>query len=440
MHEPAKHTGPNGAAAIRLGVVSTHPFRPLRRRSVLLIWGAGVISDVGTWVQLIVVGSLVARATGSAVYTGLTALAMFTPQGLCAPIGGLLADRFDRRRVFICALLGQAAATSMLAVALAGGSRDPFVLSGIIMLASAAGAIGQPAFSAMLPDLVPPEELMAMVALGIHSWNAGRIVGPLLGTILVTAVGPAWTITFNAATFAGMAVAVSLLRRSFVPPGSEAEGIRERLAEGWQVLQTVAGCRYGIVMIMMLNLTVAPFMGLIPIYARELFDGGTGLAGTFSALQGAGAIIGSLLLTTFVFRLGRARLIVVTAATLVVGFFGWALAPTAWAAGAAVLLLGAATASLFVSASTIIQRDAPAGERGRILSISQAGMGTCYGIGMLWISALGDFTSLREAFLVAACVAGLSALAVGSRVHGWRQVVDGTAVAAQSSELAVAPA
>jgi MFS family permease len=420
--------------------VSSHPFRPLRRRSVLLVWGAGVISDVGTWVQMIVVGSLVASSTGSAVYTGLTALAMFTPQGLCSPIGGLLADRYDRRHVFIAALLGQATATSVLAVTLASGNRDPFVLSGIIMLASAAGAIGQPAFSAMLPDLVPPEELMAMVALGIHSWNAGRIMGPLLGTILVTAIGPAWTIGFNAATFAGMAAAIALLRRSFVPPGSQAEGIRDRLAEGWHVLQTVAGCRYGIVMIMILNLTVAPFMGLIPIYARELFDGETALAGGFSALQGAGAIVGGLLLTTLVVRVGRARLLVVTVALLVVGYLGWALAPTPWAAGAAVLLLGGATASLFVSASTIIQRDAPASERGRILSISQAGMGTCYGVGMLWISSLGDFTSLREAFLVAACVAGLSALVLGSRIADWRQVVDGTAVTDQGSELAVAPA
>ncbi|MEZ5229391.1 MAG: MFS transporter [Acidimicrobiales bacterium] len=76
----------------------SHPFVPLRHRSVRLLWGAAVISDIGTWVQLIVVGSLVAADTGSALKTGLVALATFMPQGIASPVGGLLADRFDRRR------------------------------------------------------------------------------------------------------------------------------------------------------------------------------------------------------------------------------------------------------------------------------------------------------------------------------------------------------
>ena len=80
--------------------MSNHPFVPLRHRAVRLLWGAAVVSDIGTWVQLIVVGSLVASGTGSAIQTGLVALATFMPQGIASPIGGLLADRFDRRRVF----------------------------------------------------------------------------------------------------------------------------------------------------------------------------------------------------------------------------------------------------------------------------------------------------------------------------------------------------
>jgi len=74
------------------------------------------VSDIGTWVQLIVVGSLVARDTGSAVQTGLVALATFMPQGFAAPFGGLLADRHDRRKVFALMLLLQALATGALAV------------------------------------------------------------------------------------------------------------------------------------------------------------------------------------------------------------------------------------------------------------------------------------------------------------------------------------
>ncbi len=392
---------------------------------MLLVWGAGLFSDVGTWVQLIVVGSLVARETGSAVYTGLTALALFTPQGLCAPIGGLLADRYDRRRVFVGALCLQALATAVLAVVLAAGFRQPLLLSAIIVFSSAGGALGQPAYSAMLPDLVPPEELMAMVALGIYSWNGGRILGPLIGTVLVGVVGPAWTVGFNAISFFAMAVAVSLLRRSFIPPGSSSEGVIDRMREGWHAVRRVAGCRYGIVIIMILNLAVGPFMGLIPIYARQVFGGGTGLAGAFSAVQGAGAIAGGLLFTIVAARRGRGHTVQIAVVGLVVAYGVYALAPTTFVAGMAIVCMGAGSASLFTSGMAIVQRDAPAGERGRILSITQAAMGFCYGIGVLWISVVGDWANMRVAFLAACSVAAVLSVVAIAAAPRWRTVLDG---------------
>jgi MFS family permease len=419
--------------------VNSHPFRPLRRRAVLLVWGSGLFSDVGTWVQLIVVGSLVARETGSAFYTGLTALALFTPQGVCAPIGGLLADRYDRRRVFVCALLGQAVATAVLAVALGAGVRQPLILSMIIVFSSAAGALGQPAYSAMLPDLVPPEELMAMVTLGIYSWNGGRIVGPLLGTVLVAVVGPAWTVGFNAITFAAMALAVSLLRRPFLPQPTEAEGIRARLHEGWRALKRVPGCRYGVAMIVILNLAVGPFMGLIPIYARQIFGGGTALAGALSALQGVGAIIGGLAFLALAARFGRARMLVAAGTVLVATYAVYALAPTPAAAAFAIIWMGAGSASIFACAMAIVQRDAPDGERGRVLSITQCSMGFCYGLGVLWISALGDVTNLRVAFFAASVMATSIAVALTRRAPDWREVIDDDqAVLAESPVVATA--
>lgn len=392
---------------------------------MLLVWGSGLLSDVGTWVQLIVVGSLVAKNTGSAVYTGLTALALFTPQGLCAPIGGLLADRYDRRKVFALALIGQALATTVLATALASGVRQPLVLSAIIVFSSAGGALGQPAYSAMLPDLVPPEELMAMVALGIYSWNGGRILGPVIGTVLVALVGPAWTVGFNAITFAAMALAVSLLGRAFMPHGSDGGGVVERMRVGMRALRGVAGCRYGIVMIMVLNLSVGPFMGLIPIYAREVFGGGTGLAGGLSAVQGIGAIVGGLLFTIFAARHGRGHMVLVSVSGLVVAYVVYALAPTTIVAGIAVVCLGAGSASLFTSSMAIVQRDAPHGERGRILSITQAGMGLCYGIGVLWISIVGDWINMRVALLAACIVAAALSATFMMLAPNWRLVLDG---------------
>ncbi|MGZ4701587.1 MAG: MFS transporter, partial [Ilumatobacteraceae bacterium] len=289
-------------------VVTNHPFSPLRHRAVRLLWGAAVVSDVGTWVQLIVVGSLIAASTGSAIQTGLVALATFTPQALASPVGGLLADRFDRRKVFATALMVQAVVTAVLAVTLGLGIRTPAVLILLILLASAAGATGAPAYAAMLPDLVPPEEFLAMVSLGVYSWNSGRIIGPLLGTALVLTIGPAWTIGFNAASFVVLAAAVALVRRSFRPARSDGT-ILDRLTGGFRAARSTPGCWHGIALLVLFNLTIVPFMGLIPIYARAAYGGGTALAGMVASAQGLGAIIGGVTITVIAHRHPRSILV-----------------------------------------------------------------------------------------------------------------------------------
>lgn len=424
--------------------VSNHPFVPLRHRAVRLLWGAAVVSDVGTWVQLIVVGSLIAAGTGSAVQTGLVALATFMPQGIASPVGGLLADRYDRRKVFAAALLAQASVTTVLAIVLGMGVRTPAVLTLLILLGSAAGAIGAPSYAAMQPDLVPPDELMAMVSLGVYSWNSGRIIGPLLGTLLVFSVGPAWTIGFNAFSFVVMAGAVALVRRPFRPHGADGVdgGVRARLVGGWRTLRATPGCWHGVVVLILFNLTVVAFMGLIPIYVRAEFGGGTGLTGAVASAQGIGAIIGGVLITLLAARFRRSFLVGRVIWVLAAGLVVYAVAPnTAWLVASAALL-GAASSSMFITTSAIIQRDAPPASRGRVMSIMQASMGVSYGIGLLFIGSIGDAANLRLAFVVGAVLLLVGFAALTARSRNWRDAIDGDEVLAADTltpaELSVA--
>jgi MFS family permease len=391
---------------------------------VRLLWSAAVVSDIGTWVQLIVVGSLVAAHTGSAVQTGLVALATFAPQSIASPVGGLLADRFDRRKVFAAALMTQALFTTALAVTLGMGVREPAALIVLILLASAAGATGAPSYAAMLPDLVPPEELMAMVSLGVYSWNSGRIIGPLLGTALVLVVGPAWTIGFNAGSFVVLAVAVSLVRRSFRPTPTDGT-ILDRLVGGWRTLRSTPGCFHGVALLVLYNLTIIPFIGLIPIYLRAGYGGGTGMAGAVASAQGVGAIIGGVTVAMLAHRHPRSLLIgrLIVMLSLSLGIY--AAAPNAAWVVAASALLGGSGAGFFIASSAIIQRDAPAASRGRVMSIMQAAMGVSYGVGLLFIGSIGDATNLHLAFGVGAILllVGFGLLTLRSR-H-WRTAVDG---------------
>ncbi len=404
--------------------MTNHPFLPLRHRAVRLLWGAAVVSDVGTWVQLIVVGSLVAASTGSAIQTGLVALATFTPQAIASPVGGLLADRFDRRKVFAAALMVQALVTAVLAVTLGLGIRTPAVLILLILLASAAGATGAPAYAAMLPDLVPPDEFLAMVSLGVYSWNSGRIIGPLLGTALVLTIGPAWTIGFNAASFVVLAAAVALVRRSFRPARGDGT-ILDRLIGGFRTARSTPGCWHGIALLVLFNLTIVPFMGLIPIYARAEYGGGNGLAGMVASAQGLGAIIGGVTITVIAHRHPRSFLIGRLIITAALGLGLYASAPNAAWVICASAFLGGAAAGLYITASTIIQRDSPAASRGRVMSIAQSAQGVSYGIGLLFIGSIGDATNLHLAFGVGAVLLLTGFGLITLRSRHWRAAVDG---------------
>ena len=409
--------------------VTSHPFVPLRHRNVRLLWSAAVISDIGTWVQLIVVGSLIAATTGSAVQTGLVALATFMPQGIASPIGGLLADRYDRRKVFSIALLVQALVTTGLAVALGAGVREPMVLTTFILFASAAGATGAPSYSAMLPDLVPPNELMAMVSLGVYSWNAGRIVGPMLGSVLALTVGPAWTIAFNAATFVVLSLAVTLLRQPFLPHGDGGGTITERLVGGWRTLRTSPGPWHAVTLLVLFNLFIVPFMGLIPIYAAE-FGGGTGVAGLIASAQGIGAIAGGIAVTVLATRTTRANLAAGIGIAVAFGLALYAVAPTVGFVVVVAALLGACGSGVFITGSTIVQRDAPDASRGRVMSIMQAAMGISYGIGLLFIGSIADATHLRLAFGVGAVLMAVGVVTLTRRSPYWRQAFDGDPIPA----------
>jgi MFS family permease len=169
-------------------------------------------------------------------------------------------------------------------------------------------------------------------------------------------------------------------------------------------------------------------MGLIPIYAHAVFHGGTGAAGLIASAQGTGAIAGGITITVLANRFARSMLVGRLAVLLVLSLVAYALAPTlGWAAGCA-CVLGAASSATMITSTSMIQRDAPAHARGRVMSIMHSALGVSYGIGLLFIGGIADLVNLRVAFCVGAALmlAGFSLLVVRSR-H-WRAAFDGDRV------------
>ncbi len=146
------------------------------------------MSNLGSWMQTVALGVLVFARTGQPAWTGLVAAAGFVPIGLLAPVGGALADRLDRRRWLIVTTLAETSFAAVLAVL--AGTRTTTRRGSLVLLSflgGASGAIGFPAYQAMVPDLVPPEDLLGAVSLSSAQFNLGRVIGPALaGLVLLT--------------------------------------------------------------------------------------------------------------------------------------------------------------------------------------------------------------------------------------------------------------
>jgi MFS family permease len=385
--------------------------------------------------QAITVGVLVAKLTGKASATGLVGVAAFATQGIGSPIGGVLADRFDRRKMFMGALFVQTTITAYLALILRDKTPAVGLLAGLIALQGLAGAFGMPAAQSLMPSLVPREELLKAVGLGAVSWNSGRIFGAGLAAMLGLWLSPPWIVAINAATFAFMVVALTTIRGDFRAPHVENRGsFLSQLRTGGRTLWATPGCRWALCAMVFLQLTLVSWVGLIPIFAQERLHGTRGLASMVTTIQGAGAIVGAGFAAWLVARVGRSRAIVSSAVASSLALVGYSQATSRWMAFPFVFVLGMSSVGLFVSIGAIMQRDAPEHARARIISIQTATLGVCYGIGVLSAGRLSDRFGLSVVHAVNGIVFGVGVLGSAYFLRSWWDVVgrgDHTSVRAQ---------
>ena len=224
-------------------------FAPLRHRNYALVWTAGLISNVGTWMETVAVGDLVADRTGQAGWTALVAAAAFLPMGLLGPIGGAFADRLDRRRMLIAMTATQMVCAIALAVLAGTGHATPGAVAVVVFVAGCVAGLGFPAYAAMLPDLVPAKDLLAAMSLSQAQWNLGRVVGPALAGIAIYFGSYTAAFALNAASFAAMLLALRFLRLERRAKPTDDTGLWARIAIGARAARAEPGVRSAILMI-----------------------------------------------------------------------------------------------------------------------------------------------------------------------------------------------
>lgn len=379
----------------RRGLGSIASLRPFHRRQFALVWAAALVSNIGSWVQTVAVGVLITDMTGRAGWTGLVAAAAFLPIGLLSPVGGALADRVDRRRFLLLTTAGETFFAAALAALVATGNARPGLVIVVVLGGGCVTALAIPAFQAILPDLVEPEDLLGAISLSTAQYNLGRVVGPALAGLVLAVGSYSWAFTLNAASFGAVVLALLLVRLPPPPPDTEGGGLWSRIATGARAARAEPGCRTAILIIAVTALLLSPFIALIPAVAIKLFGAGEGGTSVLITAQGVGAVAGALALPSLARRFGRRRVLLADLAVLPVVLVAYAMAPNLAVATGALVAVGAGYIGLLSGLGTVVQLRAPKVVRARILSLYLVALGTIYPLGAVLHGMLGDRLGLR---------------------------------------------
>jgi len=375
-------------------------FAPLRHRQFALLWTGAFVSNIGTWMETVGVGVLVTTETGQAGWAGLVAAAGFVPTAFLAPIGGALADRVPRRQLLLLTTAVQVGLAALLTALTVAGTPSPGVVTLIVLAAGCSLALGFPAYSAMLPDLVPRDDLPGAVALSSAQWNLGRVIGPALAGIVIKLGGYAWALGTNAASF--FAVIVVLLTLRLPRPAVEPRGgLLASIADGARFVRRDRGLRVNAIAMAMTTFVAAPFIALVPAMALEVLHAGAGGTSVLVTAQGVGAVAMGLSVGPLAQRFGARRVLVGSLAVLGPALVVYAFAPSLPASAIAIFVVGAAYLGAFASFTTIAQLRAPGHLRGRVLAVNMVLLGSLYPIGSLVQGAAGDAIGLRTTTAIA---------------------------------------
>jgi MFS family permease len=351
----------------RVRAAASGTFRSLHNRNYRLFFGGQLVSLVGTWMQTVALAWLVLKITHSPAQVGLIVAVQFVPTLLFGIHGGLVADRFDKRRVLLTTqalFLVQAVALS--AVAVAGVATLP-VLYGLALVLGAITAVDNPARQAFVAEMVPSEDVPNAVGLNSAMFNTARIVGPAIGGILIVLVGTTTCFMVNAVSFvAVIAVLVAMRPAEFfrgVPVPRQKGALREGLRYTWEE----PSLRLVMLMVALIGTLAMNFSVLLPVLAKQVFDGSAATFGMLSAVIGVGSLFGALAVASR--GTPTVRVLSGAAAVFGVAMLLDAVAPTLGFEVPFLVLTGAASVAFFATANAMLQLKSRPELRGRVLAI-----------------------------------------------------------------------
>ena len=416
---------------------------PFRHRPFAIYWAGGLLSNLGSWLQTVAGSIYVYQLTGSALAVGLLNFVGFLPIFLFSIAGGVVSDRFDRRRIVIVThILSGILAAALAAVTFAGLATETHLIV-VFFALNTSYAIGKPSIIALLPGLVPRDEVTDAVGLNTLQFILGQVTGPLIAAVVMATAGAGWAFTINALTFLGPILSMVYLQRRGL--GGRADAATTRGGEPATSVSAgtfVREQRWVLALLTGIVAVSAPLeviRTLSPAIVVEGLDQSESAAGLVVAAQGMGS---ALALAVFVpmRRRGWSRQMVALGLILqAVGLTGTAFAPTLAVVLVAVGLVGFGFSLCFPVLTGTLQLEVPDAVRGQVMAFHQMAHLGNRPITALLVGGLATILGAQHAVLVGVALAPIGLFATR---RAWRRLAarppdpEALPVATPTSEVA----
>ena len=345
-------------------------FRALKYRNYRLFFAGQTISLVGTWMQRLAIGWLVYRLSDSAFLLGMVEFAGQIPCFILTPLGGVVADRYNKYHILITTqILSMLQATILTCFFFWGNVTIPHLILLNIFL-GVINAFDMPIRQSFVVEMIEDRsDIGNAIALNSSMVNVARLLGPAIAGFILTATNEGMCFLLNAVSYIAVIASLFMMKSISFRNNINQISAWQQLAGGFAHTFAFAPIKYIIAMIALVSLAGMPYLVLMPIFARDILHGGPHTLGLLMSASGIGALIGAMYLATRKNIVGLGKIMVAAMVIFSVGIIGFSFSSVIWLSMIFIFLAGLGMMLQTASGNTILQTIVSDEMRGRIMSV-----------------------------------------------------------------------
>jgi predicted MFS family arabinose efflux permease len=343
-------------------------FKAFQYRDFRLMWFGACTSSIGTWMQIVAQGWLIYRLSHSAFLLALDQFLGGIPIFLFSLIGGVAADRIERRKILLVSQYIQMASAALLTALVATGFIHVWHILCLSFVSGLAQSFGGPAYQALIPTLVKREDMPNAIALNSIQFNLAVTVGPALAGLALANWGEKWCFGLNALSFLAPVISLTILSSRFLPAVTT-DSIFGSLKQGIQFVRRQESMEALIVLAFCMTALSMPMRTYIPVFVKDIFHRGPEVYGNLLSLMGIGSICGSLIVASKGNIPNKGRIALTMMICLGAAIAGFSLSRWLPFSYAMLALVGASMMAVFAMVNSLVQLITTNEMRGRVMSV-----------------------------------------------------------------------